>query len=427
MEVKNKTLLFIYKNMNIGGIETYLIRLIRQLKRTGNRILWLVPADRYIDDGFKNDLLDGYVEIIEINIKRLNWIKHSNIKFSTDEEVIALAFDPVDYLRLETIKKKYKEIRIDSFFWVPHFCGKDYFIEEQAIRPLQSIVRKGIGKIIKDMEKNGNIFYVNKSHLEAFASRYKYKVENEKDKLIKWSTAEILPYDDQLALIRSYRDEFNIITVGRFEFPHKAYTLGLIKAYGELKEKYSQLKLTIIGFGIEENKVVEQINRLSPDAQEDVNFVGKVPYDDLRRYFENAHLNIGVASTIVDGSVTGLISIPVRHYSETCEGYGYLPDVKEKITSNEPGIPIEFFIEEVITMNQQKYQDYSKKAYDTYANGSPNDISTVLSWKNKEPGQTISNQAINAVRIYVGLIKMRHRINYESRMIAKKLGIIENE
>jgi hypothetical protein len=35
MNSQRKTLMFIYKNMDIGGIETYLIRLIRKLKETG--------------------------------------------------------------------------------------------------------------------------------------------------------------------------------------------------------------------------------------------------------------------------------------------------------------------------------------------------------------------------------------------------------
>ena len=231
MKTQNKTFMFLYDAMDIGGIETYLVRLIRQLKENGNRVIWLCPANRYIDDGFKNDLLDGYVEIIEIKNRGFHWIKHAQIDFNMGEEVIALAFDPFNYLRLETIKKEYIGIRIDSFYWVPHFEGKNYFIEEMVGWPVRPVIHKFIGEIIKDMEKNDNIYYLNRSHLEAYINRYDYKVDNEKAKLSGYGTREVLPYDNKLALKRSIRNEFNIITVGRFEFPHKAYILGLLKFY----------------------------------------------------------------------------------------------------------------------------------------------------------------------------------------------------
>ena len=220
------------------------------------------------------------------------------------------------------VKKKYCQVNIDSFFWVPHFKEAGVFVEERVCKPLKPLMRKYIGKIIYSMELNNNIIYVNKSHLDALTHKYGYKVENENTKLLTGSTREILPFDDELALKRCARQDFNIITVGRFSFPHKAYLIGLIKSYGVLKEKYKQLKLTIIGYGPDEDKVIEEIEKLSVAAKNDVHYVGKVPYDDLRRYFEDANLNIGVAGTIADGAVTGLISIPVRHYSEVCEGYG---------------------------------------------------------------------------------------------------------
>jgi glycosyltransferase involved in cell wall biosynthesis len=412
MTKQNKTLLFIYHAMDIGGIETYLIRLIRELRNNGNRILWLCPRDRYIDESFKNDLLDGYVELIEINKSGLNWIKHADIPFHIGEEVIALAFDLFDFMRIETIKKEYSKIQIDSFYWVPHFFGPNRFIEEQASRPFQHIIRSIVGRIIKNMEQNDNIYYLSKSHLAAYTSKYGYKVRDEKKKISSGTTLEIQPYDYNLALKRSLRNEFNIITVGRFDFPHKAYVLGLIKAFAELKEKYGWIKLTIVGYGKDEDKVIQQINQLPDDIKKDINLVGKVPYNDLRMYFEKAHLNIGVASTISDAAVKGLISIPVRHYSEKCEGYGYLPDSRDKITTDVPGVPIQEFIKEVITMSQEKYLELSKKAYDTYASdGTTSNIMSILECRNKDAYKTVSNRTIIFIRLFRVLTGSKRRIS----------------
>jgi hypothetical protein len=395
-----KTFIFIHKHMGIGGIENYLLRTIRNLKKNGNRIIWIFPEGGYIDDSFNKDLMDGSVEIINVNLDKFSWIHSLNIKFDNDEEVIALAFNLFNYIFLEMIKKKYNDIRIDSFFWVPHFKEKGVFLEEFAPKTIQPILRQMIGKIIFSMEKNNNIIYVNKSHLDAFTRKYGYNVENEKAKLLTGSTREILPFDEELALERCKRQVFNIITVGRFSFPHKAYLIGLIQSYGMLKQKYNQLKLTIIGYGQDQDKVIEEIEKLPILAKNDINFVGKVAYDDLRKYFAKAHLNIGVAGTIADGAVTGLISIPVRHYSEVCECYGYLPESRKYTTSSEPGRPIEEFIEEVINMDKEKYLVLSKKAYNTYANGDVGDATdSLLARRNKNSSKTLPRNFILSIRI----------------------------
>jgi hypothetical protein len=398
--MKNDTFLFIRKSMGVGGIETYIYRTIKQLKKDGHRIIWIFPSGGYIDDGFKDEFFDGSVEIIRVNFNQALWINTINISFNEKERVCALAFSLFDFTFLEMLKNKYKSVHINSFFWVPHFEEKAVFLEQFAPKSLQPFFRKYISKIIYNMEKNNNIIYVNQSHLDAFTRTYGYKVENKNTKLLTGSTREILPFDEELALKRCKRQDLNIITVGRFSFPHKAYLIGLIKSYGMLKQKYSQLKLTIIGYGQDQDKVIEEIEKLPILAKNDVNFVGKVAYDDLRKYFEKAHLNIGVAGTIADGALTGLISIPVRHYSEVCEGYGYLPESRKYTTSSEPGRPIEEIIEEIINMDKEKYLELCKKSYETYANsGAGNAIDNLLMRKNKNTSKTLPRNFILSIRM----------------------------
>lgn len=360
-----KTFMFVKKDLLLGGIETFVIRTIRWLKRNNYRIVYLFPSGSMIADGFKKDILNGNVEIIEVDFDNKNWLENLKIDFSENEQVIAYAFNLYYFAFLEVIKKKYKNIKINDFFWVPHFKEKGVFIEEFAPKPLRFVLRRYIGIMIRRMERNNNIIYVNQSHLDALTQTYNYKVENLENKLML-PFIDIKPYNESLALKRSERKTFNIITVGRFVFPHKAYLLGLIRTYGVLKAKYRALELTIIGHGPDENRVIEEINKLSSEARKDVKYVGKVEYDELNEYFFKANINIGVAGTIIDGAATGLISIPVRHYTEACEGYGFLPESRMSTVSSELGIPIEKYIEQVINMDGNKYLELSRKAYDTY-------------------------------------------------------------
>lgn len=417
---KKKTFMFIYSSLEIGGIETYLIRLIRKLRETGNRVIWLAPINRRIDEGFKEEILDGYVEIINIGTKIFSWIDCEEILFAKDEEVTALAFDPINYLRLETIKKKYNNVAINSIYWVPHFKGRAYFIEDYVVWPLRKIIKNIMSNIIVDMERNNNIYYLNKSHANAYMERYNYKIEDLDSKLSKGNTRTFLPLDKELILERSLSEEFNIISVGRFVFPHKAYIIGLIRTYGNLKLKYDKLKLTIIGYGEDEDKVKQEVNKLPVEIQNSISLVGKVKYDKLDSYYRNANLNIGVASTIAEGALTGLISIPVRHYCFECEGYGYLPESKNKTTSNEPGIPIKKFIDEVMNMDQDTYYKYSKKSYDAYThNNSSIDITSILEFKNKNPKKTISKIRINKIKNYSIFVKIIQTIEIKTQRLFK--------
>lgn len=404
---KKETFMFIQKEMILGGIQTYLIRTIKLLKQNNNRIIWIRPTGGKVDEGFESELFDGYVEIINVNFDNMFWINDLNMKIDEDEEIIAYAFSLYNFAFLEMIKNKYKTKKINNFFWVPHFKEKAVFIEEFLNKSLQSLARKYVRKIILSMEENNNIIYVYQSHLETFEKVYNYKVENPEKKVTGTAYREIKPFDEELCIKRSIRETFNIITIGRFSFPHKAYILGLIRKYGKLKDKYNKLSLTIIGYGPDEDKVLDEINKLSNHARRDVNLVGKVEYGTLEKFLSLANLNIGVASTIVDGAITGLISVPVRHYTENCEGYGYLPNSRWCTESSKPGVSIENYIEDVINMSNEEYINLSKKAYDTYSNlDGENEIRKIFSNKNKNINKTLPNSLLYLFGICFSLSKV---------------------
>ena len=108
------------------------------------------------------------------------------------------------------------------------------------------------------------------------------------------------------------------------------------------------------------------LEKQSEQVKKSIHLVGKIKYSDLKKYFKNANLNIGVASTISDGASTSLISIPVRHYSYNCEGYGFLPESLKFTTSTLPGISIDVFIEKVLNMTLDEYLFFSKKSHECF-------------------------------------------------------------
>lgn len=361
-----RSFIFIKYGMEIGGIETFLFKFIKWLNKKNIRVIFIMLAGTKIADKFKKEFLNKNIEIYEVDIYSKDWNKKLKISGEKNETFLAYAFNLYQFALLQKIILE-NNLVADIFFWVPHFA-EYLFLEKEFFFPFKFIMKKYFGKILQKMEFNNNIIYVNHLHGEALRKNYNIKIENLEEKLVEVIPNKIYPFDYTKIREKSKRKKFNIITVTRFVFPHKIYLLGLIESYGILKQKYPNLTLTIIGYGRDEEYVKKEISKLNEKAQEDINLIGKVEYEELREYFEKAHLNIGVAGTICDGASLGVISIPVRHYNRKCEGYGYLPKSKNYIISDKEGIPIEYYIEELIKMDENKFIKLCEESYNTFTN-----------------------------------------------------------
>ncbi|WP_163468927.1 glycosyltransferase [Fusobacterium sp. IOR10] len=368
-----KTFLFIYGDFNLGGIQKYLIKLIRLLKKDNIRIIWICKnRELIIDKGFEKDLLDGYVEIILMEGYKKNWVKNLKLKFSAGEKIVAFSFSFYDFLHLEMIKKKYNYLEFNTFFWVAHFKGKNLFFEENFPKILRKKIKDKTKEIYYNMDKNNNIFYGNKSHFEGLTNHYnifsqmKGKIYDERS-----SFETGLFFSEKDAKQRYKNNKYNILSITRFEFPHKAYIFGLINSFCLLKEKYKQLKLTIIGYGGGKELLKAKIAGLPFNIKKDIILLNKVSYDELHNFFRNTYIYVGVAGSIRDASRNGVISIPVRHYSYNCEGYGFLPESKFLTTSNITGEPIEKYLEYAFNLSEKEYILYSKKSYSSFIPKNP--------------------------------------------------------
>ena len=272
-------------------------------------------------------------------------------------------FNIIHYTFTERLRLSYKECQMSVFYWVPNFEG--LFIENH-FACLRRVVKKWIGEQYNRMEQNNNIFYVNQSHAKTATQNYNYHLI---DNGVKFTDISKLfsPFDESVVRERYIKYKYNIIAIARFSFPHKGFILGLIDSYTELKKEYKELKLYLIGYGPDAKDVYEKINDIENESiKKDIYVLGKIPYSRLAYYFDKSFVNIGVASTIVDGAGRGLISIPVRHYTKTCEGYGFLPESKDFTTSSHKSTPIEYYLKFLFGLSLDNYIELSKNAHSTY-------------------------------------------------------------
>lgn len=360
--------------INVGGIENYIYELSTYLTENSGRVIWLCYEKPEIADSFKPLMLSNKIERVPIKGTGIRWFSYEKFKVDSDEQVLILSFNPLNMAIAEKICKDYGNPKnITPLYLVANTTGNTYFLERN-FGICKRYVFERMKQILLRWEKEGLIRFFAPLHINYLQNNYAITISNSDDKILR-NVYGFPPFNASIAERRFEKKDFTIITVGRFDFPHKAYILGLVKSFGRLKSKYPQLKLTIIGYGPDKPVLINAISNLPKEFQQDVTLVGEVAPYKLKDYYDESSLNISVAGAVGQGAKHGLLSIPARNFCESeCEVYGFLPESKDMTTSLKPGEIVDPFIEYVINMSKEEYVKYS---YDSYLAIKNRDVDSV--------------------------------------------------
>lgn len=359
--MKKITLVIMNSTLEIGGIQQNFVKLMQYALSKGHRVIWLYCAPMRIADVYKDLLHD--IETVEYMRDYTNANLAPNLHIHKNETVKLLTSIPSNMHRamLYAIQSECKDIT--PIYVVSNTKGRFNYIEDYYWGPVKKIVYNRYKDIIQKWHNYGLIRYFDIKHFDTYKAVY--GIDHDKPIDLVWKSLFPLPPLDRNTLLkRVERSDFNIISVTRFDFPHKQYLLGLIKDYAKLKEKYSQIKLHIIGYGHDENVVKNLIKSLPTSTQTSITLYGQKSEEDISKIMNNMHLNISVAACVGLGAKNGVLSIPARNFcGEDCEVYGYLPDSRNMTVSTEPGKRAIKYIEEVINMSNE---EYLRKCIDSY-------------------------------------------------------------
>lgn len=362
-----ETFLFLYEHLKLGGIETNIIEMIKAYHQQGRRIIWL----RY---GGRNEIFAPWievlqeceVEIVEVNISSECWFGHDEIKFISSENVHAVAFSPVDFARLECLANEYPATVFHLHYIVPHFEMQRYYLEDLYCGIRKAKVRRKLSKLYLRWYENGSLSFFGKKHEKEMNQRYAIPCLDDNDNLLK-KVALIPDFDEEHAakMAACRNDKFTIVTCGRFDFPHKGYMFGLIDAVAVLKPAYPQLQLRIVGYGDELNeKKIRSYARDRLGEDSDTCFMGAVSPEKMVDVFHHAHINISVAGGTLDGCKAGVVSLSARHYSYSCEVYGWMSKNNSSVLRDDPGESVVSYIENLIRMDSSEYVEKCRMSYE---------------------------------------------------------------
>lgn len=353
---------FIRNDMQVGGIETYIYESCKNIVIDHDDIVvWVAKNFKNVGDQYAEFMLSSKIQ----RCTKSNLI-HKIMEISRANKNIAVkivSFNPYDFCKAEEIKNKLKEINIDTFLFIPHFCGEFLYLEENF--KFNKKISTILGMIYKRMEYNQNIRYFSARHLFEFRKRYGCKEEC----FSKVKVPE-KQHKDRFDINRVERvfnqDDFIILAPSRLEFPHKGYILGLVDVFSDLCNSYDNLKLVIVGDGKDRPILTAKIDTLKERVQSKIFLTGAVSPEKLDYYYNIANVNVSLAGCFVRGASKGVLSLIVRHYTNECQVYGYLPNSKKFILSEKEGENIMPFLEEIINMDFNQYLKKSIDCYNTY-------------------------------------------------------------
>ena len=235
-----------YPVLNIGGIEQNLYRYIKYCLEQNYRVIWIARTPVQIDESYKDILKNMEVIYAERNIFG-RW-KHDTISLKKDDTHVILSFTPFDMDNALKLIEENPNCKFIPIYNVANTKGRYYFIEEYYFGFIKKRIYKKIEKISREWFRSKWICFYTDLQENAFKAQYKLE-DLDIEGLIVPAFYDIKPIDYAILDKRVERTEFNIITISRFDFPHKQYLLGLIDDFAKLKIRYPKIKLNIIGYG----------------------------------------------------------------------------------------------------------------------------------------------------------------------------------
>ena len=114
------------------------------------------------------------------------------------------------------------------------------------------------------------------------------------------------------------RSPFVILSIGRFDFPFKAYVFGVVDYFHKMQKEHKDVRLKIIGYGPGEQLLADVISNFPLTTTKNIEIIGKIAYHKLPLYFKEANVFIGVGTSLLDAAnygIPSIIGVPYQYKS----------------------------------------------------------------------------------------------------------------
>ena len=339
-------ILFVFSTLlNLGGMETLIVRLSQSLSAQGHSVSLLLtdtPEQRNAGE----ETLVGEVR------------KHARIFFA--ETRFALASRSLKALKAETFDILYAfesnslvlafliqgEFQPQAKVVTGVYHGREYC----SISPNQRFLHRLASQLMQKMPLT-NILSIN----EAFLKEHQDWLGRD------FTGAPIVPLAIDLSRFENVKrsaDPRKIVSIGRIT-DFKTYNFTMLDTLQILKERRLTFEYHVYGTGTQFDLLKAEVSKRSMEAQ--VFLHGSLPYSEFGTVLESAFVFVGMGTAVIEAAACGVPSLPAIESQPLPVTYGFLHETREpwigELVEGEPQFTLQDKIEALARLSEQDYQN----------------------------------------------------------------------
>lgn len=358
-----QSILLIYGSLNMGGIETLIVRMSKAFAERGISVSLLLQSRagnveliRELNGFAKIIYLDELVKVKLTYLEKasfLNWflpLSSRKVKLLLSDIEHVHVFESlglVAFARLIGISKTRHRVSVGVYHQFEYIYSKfkqKYFVD---------VIKKKFSKICTEK----NVIFFNEIS----------KVTLAKETGLDFSESPLLPIGIDIPKIEEGKvrsaDRLKVVSVGRLT-NFKTYNFHFLKTLEQLREEKIFLKYHIYGTGDDESKLVAEVRRR--DLSEQVTLHGALDYSNFQQVVSDAFLFVGSGTALIEAAAYGVPALIGIESQPDDQTYGFLHETTGQ-SYHEAGLPFEkhefkFFYDKLSRLSYEEYLDVCSKS-----------------------------------------------------------------
>ncbi len=298
-----RTVVFTCRKWNLGGGHLLLLRWAEQYTFEGYhvRILYQEIKDQYI----KQEIIRLKIDCVKIN----DWWNEREWKcgLSIDGKIYVVTLSLNDYIRCVGIR--FRNVKVALYLWDNY----QYKIrEDDDFAKLNYILTRWA---IRDICKMGGIITADYYYSDCAIQYYKGLSDWGKNIRHVNIGIDIVDISDSSIWNRAVnRKKLKLLSIARAEFPFKGYLIGLINLLEVINTDY-EIDVDIVSYGNSIDKLKKAYLERKFPANVNIKLHGKKDYTELKQFFSDCNLYIGMGTSILDAAQYGIPCIAVTPWT----------------------------------------------------------------------------------------------------------------